>query len=255
MYRLVMMQGLLAKTRYRNIVAGSFRHPQKGPGSSASRGGGAARGQVRIIAGRWRGRKLSVPDVAGLRPTGDRVRETVFNWLQGSVAGAQCLDLFAGSGALGFEALSRYAQSCTFVEIDAAARRNLVHSCQLLDVVVTEQPVVSNSPSGEVLPDGDVSPPVAIVHAGTAQSSIADWLQHAEALRYDLVFIDPPFQLACQWEVLGDLASVLLADQALVYVESPLAQPVPTLLPRGCDIIREKQFGEVMARLVGYSVA
>jgi len=236
-------------------VAGTYRHPQKGSGSPRSGGGGAALGQVRIIAGRWRGRKLGVPDVEGLRPTGDRVRETVFNWLQGSVAGAHCLDLFAGSGTLGFEALSRYAQSCTFVEIDAAARRNLVHSCQLLDVVVTERAVISDASGGEVMPDSDVLPPVAIVRAGTAQSAIADWLQHAEAPRYDLVFIDPPFQLACQWEILGDLASVLLADQALVYVESPLAQPVPTLLPRGCDIIREKQFGEVMARLVGYSVA
>jgi 16S rRNA (guanine966-N2)-methyltransferase len=83
-------------------------------------------GRIRIIGGQWRGRKLSVPDSAGLRPTGDRARETLFNWLQAQVPGARCLDLFAGTGALGLEALSRGAASSVFVERD----RRLVEGLQ-----------------------------------------------------------------------------------------------------------------------------
>ncbi|HYL70422.1 MAG TPA: 16S rRNA (guanine(966)-N(2))-methyltransferase RsmD, partial [Candidatus Dormibacteraeota bacterium] len=76
---------------------------------------------MRIIGGSWRGRKLRFPDSPAIRPTPDRVRETLFNWLGGAVHGARCLDLFAGSGALGLEALSRGAAHVTFVERDATA--------------------------------------------------------------------------------------------------------------------------------------
>ena len=79
----------------------------------------APAGQIRIIGGQWRGRKLPVPDSPGLRPTTDRVRETLFNWLAPSMVDAHCLDCFAGSGALGLEALSRYAASATLLEVDA----------------------------------------------------------------------------------------------------------------------------------------
>src|ERR1700720_3042653 len=84
------------------------------------------RNSVRIIGGGWRGRRVNFPDVPGLRPTPDRVRETLFNWLQRAVAGARCLDLFAGSGALGLEALSRGATTLVFVEQAVAAARALV---------------------------------------------------------------------------------------------------------------------------------
>src|SRR5271167_1077110 len=91
----------------------------------------AGRNSVRIIAGIWRGRRVNFPDLPGLRPTPDRVRETLFNWLQHSIADARCLDLFAGSGALGLEALSRGAIEAIFVEQDPAAARavqaQLVH--------------------------------------------------------------------------------------------------------------------------------
>ena len=86
---------------------------------------------MRIIAGRWRGRRLTFPVVEGLRPTPDRVRETLFNWLQGHCAGARVLDLFAGSGALGLEALSRGAASAVLVERHPAAAMNLMSSMTL----------------------------------------------------------------------------------------------------------------------------
>src|SRR3981081_4016434 len=84
-----------------------------------------SRNSVRIIGGGWRGRRVNFPDLPGLRPTPDRVRETLFNWLQHSIAGTRCLDLFAGSGALGLEALSRGAHALVFVEQAQAAARGL----------------------------------------------------------------------------------------------------------------------------------
>jgi len=201
---------------------------------------------VRIIAGRWRGRKLDVPDVTGLRPTGDRVRETLFNWLQSTLAGARCLDLFAGSGALGFEALSRSAQSVTFVEPNAVALRHLRQSCALLDIAVTNEREAAKSASQATLPE-------AQLYAGTAHDAIDNWSKLEPAPRYDLVFVDPPFQMSCQWEVLQDLAPALLSDAALVYIESPSTQTLPEKLPKGCELVREKRFGDVMARLLRYT--
>lgn len=201
---------------------------------------------MRIISGRWRGRKLPVPDVSGLRPTGDRVRETVFNWLRDHVAGAHCLDLFAGSGALGFEALSRYAKSVSFVEPDAIACGNLRQSCKLLDVPMTGAP-----PVGHVT--GDANAAVAYVFEGCAQQAIESWAKLDKAPQYDLVFIDPPFQMAVQWEILNEMVPGGLSDGALIYVESPLAQNAPEPLPPGCQLVREKRFGAVMARLLSYS--
>src|SRR5690625_7150734 len=90
-------------------------------------------GKIRIISGRWRGRRLKVPGLPGLRPSGDRVRETLFNWLQWDIAGARCLDLFAGTGALGLEALSRGAAKVTFVERDAANARSLREALATFD--------------------------------------------------------------------------------------------------------------------------
>ena len=85
----------------------------------------AGSGQIRIIAGQWRGRKLPVPDSPGLRPTTDRIRETLFNWLAPYIVDARCLDCFAGSGALAIEALSRYAASATLLEKDRAVAHQL----------------------------------------------------------------------------------------------------------------------------------
>ena len=85
----------------------------------------AGSGQIRIIGGQWRGRKLPVPESPGLRPTTDRVRETLFNWLAPSMVDARCLDCFAGSGALGLEALSRYAGSTTLLEMERGVAQQL----------------------------------------------------------------------------------------------------------------------------------
>ncbi len=96
-------------------------------------------GQIRIIGGRWRGRKLPVPDSPGLRPTTDRVRETLFNWLAPVIQGARCLDCFAGSGALGLEALSRAAASVTLLEQDRAVSAQLSRNLQVLQTQQAQQ--------------------------------------------------------------------------------------------------------------------
>ncbi|MFK7862212.1 MAG: 16S rRNA (guanine(966)-N(2))-methyltransferase RsmD [Granulosicoccus sp.] len=241
------MMCLLFKTRYRNTVASSFRRSHRGAGKSGHTARSQAAGQVRIIAGRWRGRKLSVPDVAGLRPTGERVRETVFNWLQAHVAGSHCLDLFAGSGALGFEALSRSAQSVTFVEPDTVAMRNLNQSCQLLDITLID----NNEPAVDFR---EVTAAKTCLYTGTAQQALKHWSHVDEIPKFDLVFIDPPFKMGCQWDMLAQLVPALLADAALVYIESPFTQLPPEELPDGCEIVREKRFGDVTARLVRFTM-
>ena len=173
---------------------------------------------LRIIAGQWRSRRLAFPDVEGLRPTADRVRETLFNWLQDRIAREDCLDLFAGSGACGMEALSRGARHVTFVDNSAAAtaaiRRNL-----------------------------------ALLGAQGAQVICEDslgWLQQQSPQpRFGLVFLDPPFaadllaRSAAALEVSG-----LLREGALIYVES--AQPLTTLaLPQSWRVLKAKQAGNV----------
>ncbi len=125
----------------------------------------AQQNSVRIIGGKWRGRRITFPSVAGLRPTHDRIRETVFNWLMQDVAGANCLDLFAGSGAMGIEALSRGAAQVTFIDHSAEVERALRTNLQALD-------------------------------AQNATVIRADYhTVSSEALRapYDIIFLDPPF--------------------------------------------------------------
>ena len=122
-------------------------------------------GQIRIIGGQWRGRKLPVPDSAGLRPTTDRVRETLFNWLAPVLPEARCLDCFAGSGALGLEALSRYAGSATLLELERPVAQQLTKNLQTL-----------RASNGTVI-----------------QTNTLNWLaQPGEP--FDVVFIDPPFR-------------------------------------------------------------
>lgn len=183
-----------------------------------------ASGQVRIIAGQWRGRKLAVADVDGLRPTGDRVRETLFNWLQAEVAGSHCLDLFAGSGALGFEALSRHASSATFVEPDRHAYTVLQQSAEMLAVTKSRARLV----------------------LGTAETFLA-----RNQTRFDLIFVDPPFDKSLQWDTIALLNAGHLAENGMIYVESPTSMALPAVLPDGLCVQREKIFGDVHARLFG----
>ena len=146
--------------------------------------------RVRIIGGKWKGRKLAVAS-AGIRPTPDRARVTLFNWLAGDLAGARVLDLFAGTGVLGFEALSRGAAHATFVDNDPAACRALErHRLEL----------GAN----------------ADVHRADGTS----WLRNRPPdERWDTVFLDPPFDSALLHEALPDAAARLAAGGAL-YVEA-----------------------------------
>ena len=177
-------------------------------------------GQVRIIAGKWRGRKLPVPLVQGLRPTGDRVRETLFNWLQPYIADKHCLDLFAGTGAIGLEALSRYAASVTFVEPNGSALPHIQTSLKTLECT-----------SG-------------ICHQTTAESFLANNQQ-----AFDIVFVDPPFESEAQMPILQELNKGHLSSSAFVYMEAPKRQNFTDAWPSGFELYREKQFGDVSARL------
>jgi 16S rRNA (guanine966-N2)-methyltransferase len=155
---------------------------------------------VRIIGGKWRGRKLLFPDQADLRPTLGRVRETVFNWLRDDVADSRCLDLFAGSGALGFEALSRGAAAVTFVD----SRRPVVKQLQENAARLGAQGVtVICAPAERVL-----------------RRATTTW---------DIIFVDPPFDTDPLPAVLAQIAAGgLLADGGLVYFEAPRRRPLET---------------------------
>lgn len=180
------------------------------------------RNEVRIIAGRWRGRRIVVPDGEGLRPTPDRVRETVFNWLQPVLADARCLDLFAGSGALGFEALSRGAAISTFIERDPGVCRQLRTTAASLGA------------------DN------AHIECGDA----ARWLATAQPKPFDVVFLDPPYASELLPVVCQTLAtSGWLAPGASIYLEAPAAAAL-SFLPEKWTVMRSKRAGQV-----GYHLA
>ncbi len=180
-------------------------------------------GSVRIIGGSCRGRRLSFPDLPGLRPTGDRIRETLFNWLQPQMPGARCLDLFAGSGALGLEAASRGAGQVVMLDRSPAVIHQLKAHAELLGL---EQ--------------------VQVV-----QADALTWLQEPPAAPFDIVFLDPPFgagliEPCCQALVAGDW----LQPQGRLYIETALKEPLPAL-PPGWQLLREKRAGQVAYYLVG----
>ena len=153
---------------------------------------------LRIIGGRWRGRRLPSPEAAVVRPTPARLRETLFNWLQYSLAERRCLDLFAGSGVLGFEALSRGAKHASFVDCDARLCAELRKRQKQLGA-------------------GEVS---AVVHS-TAEHFLKQCANTKTS--FDLVFIDPPFDGDLRDTTLNMLVQTpsLLGGNALVYVEHP----------------------------------
>ncbi|WP_343552560.1 16S rRNA (guanine(966)-N(2))-methyltransferase [Pantoea sp.] len=187
--------------------------------SKSPRNSGAA-GQIRIIGGQWRGRKLPVPDSAGLRPTTDRVRETLFNWLAPDIQEARCLDCFAGSGALGLEALSRYAASVTLLEMERAVAQQLSQNVQTLRAT----------------------------QAKVVQTNTLQWLSQTGE-PFDVVFVDPPFRKGLLQETLALLEqNGWLADNALIYVESEVENGTPGA-PANWDLYREKIAGQVAYRL------
>lgn len=178
---------------------------------------GAQSRRLRIIAGRWRGRRWQFPD-GEIRPTSDRVRETLFNWLQGRIEGKRCLDLYAGSGALGLEALSRGAAHCTFIDSDARVLATL-------EATLREW---GATPGSATLEQGDA----------------ARFLERSPT-PMDLVFLDPPFAA-------GQLAAVAarleargwLAPNALVYLEHPRSAALEGL-PPGWQVLRSGTAGAV----------
>ena len=188
----------------------------------AGKARGAAPGRVRIIGGRWRGSRLDVADVAGLRPTTDRTRETLFNWLQARVAGARCLDLFAGSGALGLEAASRGAASVVLVERDGAQAATLRDTAARLE---------SAGPGG-----------VVEVVTGDALS----WLRARAGAPFDLVFLDPPFA-SDHWHHVFTALAPHLSGNAVVYLECA-AGSLP-VVPATWTMHRQARSHEVEARL------
>ncbi|WP_428614046.1 16S rRNA (guanine(966)-N(2))-methyltransferase RsmD [Pseudoalteromonas sp.] len=182
----------------------------------------SANGFIRIISGQFRGRKLPVKDVQGLRPTTDRIKETVFNWLMQDTRGAAVLDCFAGSGGLGFEALSRFAQRATFFELDKGAAIQLKENISTLKL---DNAVIKQDNSLSLL-------------ANNAQNE-----------QFDLVFVDPPFR-----QNLAEKTCFLLEEnnwltaQALIYVE--VESELNSLdIPDNWMLLKEKTAGQVICRL------
>jgi 16S rRNA (guanine(966)-N(2))-methyltransferase RsmD len=176
-----------------------------------------ARNRVRIVGGKWRSRLLRFPDLPGLRPTPDRVRETVFNWLGQDLTGRACLDLFAGSGVLGLEAASRGARHVVMVERDPQAWRALQDNIRMLQAVGVE-----------------------LVRADALEFIASD------VRRYDVVFLDPPYAMGGR-ELLLERARARVATGGLVYVEGPEAL-VP---PPGWAVHRGARAGAVHYQLLG----
>ncbi|OUS14001.1 16S rRNA (guanine(966)-N(2))-methyltransferase RsmD [Gammaproteobacteria bacterium 53_120_T64] len=177
-------------------------------------------GQVRIIAGQCRGRRITFPAVAGLRPTGDRLRETLFNWLATELRGARCLDLFAGSGALGLEAASRGASEVILLELNNSAARALGDNIELLK----------------------------LTSATALNDSALNWLQHypRDNKPFDIIFLDPPFDSPLLNETLDILAQQLhlLAPEAMIYIEAPARQTMDAI-PTNWQLQRQKTAGNV----------
>jgi 16S rRNA (guanine966-N2)-methyltransferase len=181
---------------------------------------GKAQGQLRIIGGKWRSRKLAFPQQGNLRPTPDRVRETVFNWLQAEVSGSCCLDMFAGSGALGFEAASRGAGEVVMIEQNRDAASALTRNIKLLD-------------------------------AGNIQLVIADaieWLKNNQRA-FDIVFLDPPYKAG----LLGKCCEILesgqsLAEHAKIYLEHAPGDD-KIVIPESWECLKHKSAGQVTYKL------
>ncbi|EKO3532568.1 16S rRNA (guanine(966)-N(2))-methyltransferase RsmD [Vibrio fluvialis] len=180
----------------------------------------APSGQVRIISGLWRGRKLPVHDAEGLRPTTDRVKETLFNWLAQDIPHARCLDLFAGSGGLGFESASRQADKVTMLEMNPQAFAQLKTN-------------------------------IAALKASNIEAVNTDTLAYLKqpGQAYDVVFIDPPFRQGLLQETVQLLEqNGWLAANAMIYIESEKELPL-TELPENWQLYREKLAGQVCYRL------
>lgn len=201
------------------LAVGGARLYLKGAAVKASRN---RTGSVRIIAGEWRGRRLPVVDLPGLRPSGDRSRETLFNWLQGELRGARCVDLFAGTGVLGLEALSRGASTAVLVEKDSKAAEQLRANVSLLRAS----------------------------QARVLQEDALAWLRKQPAGSIDIAFVDPPFGHGLAEEALQLLqGGGAVRPGGLVYLESARTEVIATPAG-GWETVRDKTLGEVRMQLL-----
>ncbi len=175
---------------------------------------------IRIIAGQWRGRRLSVANVQGLRPTTDRVRETLFNWLALEIEGARCLDAFAGTGALGLESLSRGAKFVQFIETDLQAKENLQQNLKQLNHDL-------DNFNSEIIAGNTI-----------------ELLSCEPSKKFEIVFLDPPFQsklLALSMQLLVE--NNWLSKEAIIYVEQSANDQLPEL-PAAWQIHRQGKAGQ-----------
>ena len=180
------------------------------------------RGKVRITSGEWKNRNLEVPDIDGLRPTSERVRETLFNWLMPSIHKSVCLDLFAGSGSLGFEALSRGAKHCTFVEKSKLAFRQIKTTRTILNAMNSE----------------------------AHNCDAIDFLSSVHNHNFNLVFLDPPFS---DDYLISSIESIheyqLVSSGGYIYIEFNKNNDLSDL-PDNWSVIRKKIYGNVCFILI-----
>ena len=179
-------------------------------------------GRLRIVAGKWRSRLLDIADEPGLRPTSERVRETLFNWLAPLIEGSRCLDLFAGTGALGFEALSRGATSVVFVDSSRRAIRAIEKSARELQAAGVD------------------------IHCADAMA----YLRGAAPGSFGIIFVDPPFADDRLEEVCRQIDECgILAPGGRIYLEQDRAKP-ETPLPDRWHMLRNKTAGNVRFMLI-----
>ncbi len=178
-------------------------------------------GQVRIIGGIWRGQRLTFPARKDLRPTPDRVRETLFNWISSLVVDARCLDLYAGSGALAFEALSRGAAHCDLIDNDRKICEALLNNVKKLSCTET-----------------------------TTITCMDAFMALRRSLRWDIIFLDPPFSANMARKILVViLQEKKVSPTGLIYLETPITN-MPDLTDLNLNIIREKIAGKVRYQLL-----
>jgi 16S rRNA (guanine966-N2)-methyltransferase len=182
----------------------------------------AAIGAIRIISGQWRGRKLPVLDAQGLRPTTDRNKETLFNWLMPYTTNSCCLDAFAGSGGLGFEALSRYAASVTFIELDIKTAKNLQQNANMLKVSAQQARIIT----------GDAAQALGYL-----------------AVSFDIIFLDPPFHKNLLGSTIEQIEQgQLLKKGGVIYIECE-GLGDNYAVPDNWRLIKQNQSKQITSRL------
>jgi 16S rRNA (guanine966-N2)-methyltransferase len=203
-----------------------MKRGEKRSSKSSLSGGSKPNGTVRIISGRFRGRKLPVLDVHGLRPTTDKNKEMLFSWLMPYTTDARCLDAFAGSGGLGFEALSRYARSCTFIELDKNVAKNVADNIQLLGLSEQQAKIIQGNTLDSV---NKLSQP------------------------YELIFLDPPFHQNILPQMIERIVEkALLAIDGVIYIECE-GQGINYSVPQQWQMLKEKRSAQILARVYQYN--